>query len=106
MKTAISPVVYSNTCIDANILFDEGAQRSFITEDLATKLKVKRGGYESLSISTFGKANKKVRNLDETTVQLKSIDGELIPVKVLIVPTIASPLQNQNIQSTQKFFYL
>lgn len=106
LKTAISPLVYQETCIDANILFDEGAQRSFITQDLAVKLNVKKEGSESLSISTFGNTDKKVRNLDKTTIHLKSTEGELIPIKVLIVPTIAPALQNQNIQSTQRFPYL
>ena len=106
LKTAFSPVVHKNTCIDARILFDEGAQRSFITEELAAKLNIKKEGSETLSISTFGSTTKKVRNLDKTTINLKSTEGELIPIKVLIVPTIASPLQTHNIGITQKFSYL
>ncbi|XP_071128314.1 uncharacterized protein [Mytilus edulis] len=106
LKTAFSPVVHKNTCIDARILFDEGAQRSFITEELAAKLNIKKEGSETLSIATFGSTTKKVRNLDKTTINLKSTEGELIPIKVLIVPTIASPLQTHNIGITQKFSYL
>ncbi|VDI80947.1 Hypothetical predicted protein [Mytilus galloprovincialis] len=97
LKTAFSPVFHKNTCIDARILFDEGAQRSFITEELAAKLDIKKEGSETLSIATFGNTTKKVRNLDKTTINLKSSEGELIPIKVLIVPTIASPLQTHNI---------
>ena len=106
LKTAVNPVVYANTSMDVNILFDEGAQRSFITEDLARKLDAKVEGTESLSITTFGSDTKKVRNLDKSTICLKSTDGELIPIKVLIVPTIASPLQNHNLNLTQRFKYL
>ncbi|XP_063435994.1 uncharacterized protein LOC134716907 [Mytilus trossulus] len=106
LKTAFIPVVHKNTCIDARILFDEGAQRSFITEELAAKLDITKEGSETLSIATFGSTTKKVRNLDKTTINLKSTEGELIPIKVLIVPTIASPLQTHNIGITQKFSYL
>ena len=38
LKTAISVVRLGNKCIAANILFDEGAQRSFVTETLAAQL--------------------------------------------------------------------
>ncbi|VDI09016.1 Hypothetical predicted protein [Mytilus galloprovincialis] len=80
LKTAFSPVVHKNTCIDARILFDEGAQRSFITEELAAKLDIKKEGSETLSIATFGSTTKKVRNLDKTTINLKSTEGDLIPI--------------------------
>lgn len=100
LKTAVSPVVYGNISLDTNILFDEGAQRSFITQELAAKLNVNKEGSESLCISTFGDTTKKVRNLDKTTVYLRSTEGELIPIKVLIVPDIASPIQNHSVKST------
>lgn len=40
LKTAVALVWSEN--IDANIVFDEGAQRSFITEDIAMKLEFKQ----------------------------------------------------------------
>ena len=39
LKTAIAPISYDRQIMDANILFDEGAQRSFISQSLAEKLK-------------------------------------------------------------------
>ncbi|VDI32537.1 Hypothetical predicted protein [Mytilus galloprovincialis] len=42
----------------------------------------------------------------KTTVQLKANNGEIIPIKVLIVPTIASPLQSQSRKITQGLHYL
>jgi len=38
LKTAIADVEYHRQIAQANILFDEGAQRSFITEHLAEDL--------------------------------------------------------------------
>lgn len=38
LKTAIATVVNANSQVEANILFNEGSQRSFITEELASTL--------------------------------------------------------------------
>ena len=38
LKTAVAPVWSDHSCRDTHILFDEGAQRSFVTEDLARNL--------------------------------------------------------------------
>jgi len=46
-----------STCqghVSTNILFDEGAQRSFVTEALATQLGANPHHAENLSISSFG----------------------------------------------------
>lgn len=93
LKTAFSPVVHKNTCIDARILFDEGAQCSFITEELAAKLDIKKEGSETLSIATFGSTTKKVRNLDKTTINLKSTEEHRNNAEVFIFTwsTIIAP---------------
>ena len=106
LKTAVAQVISVNNTTEANILFDEGAQRSFITADLATKLNVQKEGSENLNIVSFGNKTSGIRNLDKTTVQLKANNGEIIPIKVLIVPSIASPLQSQSRKITQGLHYL
>ncbi|VDI39958.1 Hypothetical predicted protein [Mytilus galloprovincialis] len=75
-------------------------------QDLATKLNVQKEGSENLNIVSFGNKTSGIRNLDKTTVQLKANNGEIIPIKVLIVPTIASPLQSQSRKITQGLHYL
>ena len=40
LKTAVAPVVNGHTRIHANILIDEGAQRTFISTQLAAELQV------------------------------------------------------------------
>ena len=42
LKTAVAPVWSGDFCMDTNILFDEGAQRSFVTDDLANKLNLRK----------------------------------------------------------------
>lgn len=95
LKTAIAPVCVKSQSIEANILFDEGAQRSFITEELAGKLQMQPSGNEVINISGFGQVGDKVRHLDSGTVYVQSETGDKIPVEVLVVPTIAVPLTSR-----------
>ena len=94
LKTSITQVSSDGKQFDtANILFDEGAQRSFITQEMANNLNLKPQKTESVTISGFGESNKKVRYLQVTTVYMKSLSIELIPIDVLIVPKIADLIQ-------------
>jgi hypothetical protein len=70
LKTAIASVQSNFTICDANILFDEGAQRSFITENLAQKLNIVPTGTESHYLSGFRDKIKKVRHLQTATISL------------------------------------
>jgi len=54
LKTAITLVRVGDTHVSANVLFDEGAQRTFVTETLAAQLGANPHHTESLSISPFG----------------------------------------------------
>jgi hypothetical protein len=54
LKTAIATVGNQTTYCEANILFDEGAQRSLITKDLATRLQLQPTEREFISVSGFG----------------------------------------------------
>ena len=44
--------------MDANILLDEGVQRSFVTESLARKLDLGINGTEIVHLSGFGEQNR------------------------------------------------
>ena len=95
LKTAVADVSAKNGIISsANILLDEGAQRSFITEQLAQKLNLCSQNTEKITIAGFGEHNHSVRNLKSDNVLLYTDDGKNIEMNVLIVPQIASPIQN------------
>ena len=106
LKTAVATISASGTCVEANILFDEGSQRSFITKSLADCLQLQTHATEELSISTFGAQTSQIRKLDVTTIQLHTISGQLIPLTVLIMPTIAAPIQNLNKKPLKDFPHL
>ncbi|XP_053389052.1 uncharacterized protein LOC128552074 [Mercenaria mercenaria] len=101
LKTAVAQVCTSSVSIETNILFDEGAQRSFITEVLAEKLHLPHTGSEVVHLASFGDTSQRVRNMTKGTISLITDDKEKIDIEVLIVPKIAVPLRNvnQNISS-------
>ena len=92
LKTAVAPIGSYNNHINAHILFDEGSQRSFITSNVAVKLDLKPDTQETISLSTFGGKTSSVKCVDTATVYLTTIRGETIPIRAIIVPTIAAPL--------------
>ena len=107
LKTAIiAPITYKETSIESNILFDEGSQRSFISRDLAHKLNSQLQGRENVSLTSFGAEVPSYRSLDIAIVSIQTTSGEKIPISVLVVPTIALPLQNPLRTSIKEFPHL
>ena len=94
LKTAVAPVVNGHTRIHANILFDEGAQRTFISTQLAAKLQVTPMTTTQVALSSFGADSKSLQTMDVANVQIEILNGELIPISALIVPTISTPIHN------------
>ncbi len=91
LKTAINTVKTENKAATAHILFDEGAQRSFITQSLADELELTPIRSETLNLSVFGGSSTSIKQVDVATIHLSTENGETIPIQVLIIPTIAVP---------------
>ena len=53
LKTAIATVVGRDLQTEANVLFDEGSQRTFLTEKVASELAVESYRLENISLSSF-----------------------------------------------------
>ena len=90
LKTAVATIRNQTTCCEANILFNEGAQRSFITQDLANQLQPTNR--EFISVSGFGAQTSPTRSLESTVTNLKTSNNVEIPLQVLSVERIATPL--------------
>ncbi|VDI18657.1 Hypothetical predicted protein [Mytilus galloprovincialis] len=72
LKTAIAPITYDKTHFNtANILFDEGAQRSFITQEMADLLNLRPHRKEAITISGFGESNKKLNKLTDILTRFR-----------------------------------
>ncbi|XP_065911194.1 uncharacterized protein [Dysidea avara] len=94
LKTAVARVTSRNRCVEANILLDEGSQRSFVTEELASILDLQPYSKELLTISSFGTKHPVSHHLNVSRVTLLTRSGEELELSVLVVPFIATPLQN------------
>ena len=94
LKTAVAQINTGGVHVEANILFDEGAQRSFITEQLANTLKISPHTTENVSISAFGNELSSSTQLGVATINVITLVGEQIPISVLVLPVIAAPLHN------------
>ena len=94
LKTAIGTIVHDNRNVEAKILLDEGSQRSFVTEDLVKSLALQPCSQERITISSFGSTCPSSRTLDTVNVNLLAKSGETLQLSVLVVPFIATPLQN------------
>jgi hypothetical protein len=91
LKTVIQPVEAPTRVATAHILFDKGAQRSFITQQLADELDLVPDSSETINLSTFGGATSSTQTVDVAIVYLRSYNGERIPLSVIIIPMIATP---------------
>ncbi|XP_065911263.1 uncharacterized protein [Dysidea avara] len=94
LKTAVAPIIAGNIKAQANILFDEGAQRSFISADMASELQITPTSTVDIGVASFGTTATSNQTLGIATVEVQTASGELIPISVLIVPSIAAPIQN------------
>ncbi|XP_053395751.1 uncharacterized protein LOC128555938 [Mercenaria mercenaria] len=95
LKTAVAEVGFDQFTTSANILFDEGAQRTFITEKLANDLHLPRTGTDVIRVASFGNQYQDIRHMDKADIYLKTDYGKKIKMHVLIVPNIAVPFQNR-----------
>lgn len=106
LKTAIATVSSNDIYTTTAVLFDEGAQRSFITEKLANELQLRRENTETLHLSSFGGDSSKMQHLDTTTVYLVTDSNQKIAVHVLIVPHISTPMTNHVKTAIDNYSYL
>ena len=93
LKTAVAEVRAGTYLCKANILFDEGAQKSFISQQLADNLHVQPFEHQNIRLSSFGGTDTPT-NLQAARIHLQTTAGDEIPISVLIVPKIATPLKN------------
>ena len=106
LKTAIAPVIGEGIRIQGNILFDEGSQRSFITLETATKLKLRPVTTENVAIAPFGAEYSSPQPIPVGQVKVETTSGDKVPISVLTVPFIAAPLKNSVRTSIESFPHL
>ena len=106
LKTAVAPIIAGSIKTQANILFDEGAQRSFISADLANELGIQPTSTQGMALASFGTTIASYQELGVATVKIETISGEVIPISVLIIPSIAASIQSSINSSVRNLPYL
>ena len=103
----ISNVDSKTKGVNCCLLFDSGSQRTFITNELRSKLNFKTIRKEKIIIKTFGKMNIELQILDAVKFKVAcKHDRHHVYVEALCVPNICSPLTQQNINSVKGFIFL
>ena len=89
-----------------NLLFDEGSQRSFVTKALPNALKLQPYHKEDINLSSFGANCQLSRQVEVAMVNFLTNNGDAVPLSVLVVPHIATPLQNTVSISVTRLLHL
>jgi hypothetical protein len=95
LKTAIAKVSSDSEERKANILFDDGSQRTFITNDLVRQLQLKTFRQEKMCITHFGANNSDVTLFNIVKLKLHCDDGGKIEILAYVVPKISTPINNK-----------
>ena len=96
----------TKTSAIANILFDEGVQRSFISQQLADVLQLSLSWQEDITLAPFSADTMTPQSLSVASIKVVAKTGELIPLSVLIVPKIAAQLQTVSHPQLHRLPYL
>ena len=91
LQTARVYAVNGSTSIPVRILFDTGSQRSYVTNDVARRLRLTPVKRETLNLNTFGTNKSKRQSCELYKFNIKN-QRESIEMKAINFPTTCSPV--------------
>ncbi|CAC5400239.1 unnamed protein product [Mytilus coruscus] len=106
-KTVITNM--SDTCNEEiRLLLDSGSQRTYVSETLARKLKLKVESVEEVSVITFESDKPKLVKTEKVTIQMKLADGTKMKISANVVPKITGSVLRRPvlIKKCQNYEYL
>ena len=74
------------------VLFDNGSQRSYITDSLKSKLGLTSMKRETIHLNTFGDSKYKTQKCHVFMLKFKSSEGQTFPISALNFRVICKPL--------------
>lgn len=83
------------------IVFDNGSQRSYITEQLRSDLNLTARGKQSMSIMTFGSSDMSIKECDLVHVGTELMGGQTRELSLYAVPVICEPFNCQPVTLCQ-----
>ena len=90
--TAIATNEDGSLSLPVRILFDNGSQRSYVTNNLKSKLCLKPMSSETLHLNTFGENVYRKQRCQVVTLPLRNKQNEYLEITALNFPVICSPL--------------
>ncbi|XP_062618742.1 uncharacterized protein LOC134280348 [Saccostrea cucullata] len=99
MQTAQTEVANNNreNSEPTRLFMDSGSQRTYITEILAEKLKLKILTIEKISLITFGAEKKKIVKTPKVSLKVKLKDRHYLSIEANVVPNITGTVQRKPI---------
>ncbi|CAC5398796.1 unnamed protein product [Mytilus coruscus] len=82
------------------LLFDSGSQRTYISQKLASKLKLKSEGDEEITIVTFGSENVRTMKTASTSLCIRLNNGKVLKISANIVPVISGTVQRRRLDTS------
>ena len=86
------------------IVFDNGSQQSYITENIAQELALPSVGRQSLTVMTFGAADSQSQMCERVKLGLELKDGQTAQISLYTTSLICQPLAYQPISFCQDKF--
>ncbi|XP_062573875.1 uncharacterized protein LOC134235745 [Saccostrea cucullata] len=77
------------------ILMDSGSQRTYVTEELASRLNLKKKRTEETSLVTFGSTKPKIVKTPNVSLRIKLKDGHYLRIEANVVPQITGPIHRR-----------
>ena len=106
LKTAVGTIASNDCRCTANILFDDGSHRSFITTKLSKEIGLETIRKEVVQLSAFGEAGGATRVYDVKEFSIVTDSGEFVKITALSVPLIAAPLRNKISEDIRNLPYI
>ncbi|CAB4042663.1 Hypothetical predicted protein, partial [Paramuricea clavata] len=86
----------NNRTIPVRILFDNGSQRTYVTDNVRSRLGLKPIMKDKLKLNTFGESRYKTQNCDIVNLQLKKPQcNDVIDIIATSYPVICTPLPSR-----------
>jgi hypothetical protein len=90
--TAIATSEDRSKSVPVRILFDNGSQRSYVTDHVKAKLGLTATSTETLHLNTFGENAYRKQKCEVVTLPLRSNNDVYVEISALNFPVICSPL--------------
>lgn len=84
------------------ILLDSGSQRTYITEDVVKRLRLRIGPSEEIMLITFGAEKPQRVKTPQAYLNMKLKDVKSLTISAYVVPKITGTVQRSHIRQTAK----